>query len=165
MSKFQWWRRERKRSPLSKKDAFKGRSFLLQQIEHGDYDYSDYRRQALNELDRCKREQKQVTANWVASAESLQEKLHEVERKYIKRYNRLMEDHHEEEHRLLSTLKEKLFKEFGVDCWDEALKKDFNQDLIKFYHNYAKIAKTKLQEHELSRSQEAPAGKLHQVGG
>jgi hypothetical protein len=145
MSRFNWWRRGRKKPLLKRKDALKGRSFLLQQIEHGDFDHSDYLRQAKYELTLCKQEQKKVTSKWVASAESLQEKLIEVERKYIKRYNKLMEDYHEEETKLLALLAERLAIEFGVDCWDEALAADPNQDLIQLYHNYKKIANKKLQ--------------------
>lgn len=159
MSRFNWWRRNKKKAPLKRKDALKGKSFLLQQIEHGDFDPSDYLRQAKHEKHLCKLEQKKVIANWVASPESLREKLHEVERKYVKRYNKLMEDYHEEETRLLRTLKEKLILEFGIDVWDEAVMFDKDQDHIEFYHNYRKIANKRL--HEISRSQEASNSELH----
>jgi hypothetical protein len=145
MSRFNWWRRSKKKAPLKRKDALKGKSFLLQQIEHGDFDPSDYLRQAYNEKELCKKEQKKVISNWVAGPESLREKLHEIERKYIKRYNKLVEDHHEEENRLLRTLRQKLIIEFGIDCWEEALAADKDQDHVQFYHNYRKIANKKLQ--------------------
>ena len=145
MSRFNWWRRNKKKAPLQKKEALKGKSFLLQQIEHGDYDASDYYNQALNEMKLCKQEQAKTTAAWMAGADSLQHKLDEIERKYIKRYNKLMEDHHKDEVRIIHKLKTELQKEFGMDVWAEALKKDVNQDLVRLYHNYKKLAHEKLE--------------------
>ena len=140
MSRFNWWRRSKKRAPLQKKEALQGRSFLLQQIEHGDFDPSDYRRQAKHELHLLKQEQNKLIKSWIAGPESLKHKLDEVERKYIKRYNKLMEDDFEEERRLLRNLREGLIKEFEVDCWNESLQADPNQDLITLYQNYKKLA-------------------------
>lgn len=153
MSRFNWWRRHKKKPLLSRKNALKGKSFLLQQIENGDYDPSDYQRQAYEEKERCKKEQKKTIDSWVASPESLQEKLKEIERKYNKRYNKLMEDYDNEENRLLQKLKKNLILEFGIDVWNEAIAVDKDQDHIQFYHNYKKITNKKLQ-HELSRSEE-----------
>jgi dsDNA-specific endonuclease/ATPase MutS2 len=144
MGKFNWWRRYKKKAPLQKKNALQGKSFVLQQIENGDYDVSDYRRQALEEIDRCKKEQAKITKSWKAGPESLQYELDQIERKYIKRYNKLMEDYHEEERRLLVKLRIELKKQFEVDCWHEALEATKNEDLIGFYNKYKQIA---LQKH------------------
>ena len=146
MSKYNWWRRHKKKSPLKRSEALKGKSFLLQQIEHGDYDPSDYANQAKHERVLCKQEQAETVKKWKGGVESLDEKLLDIERKYAKRYNKLMEDYNQEESRLLLELRNNLILEFGIDCWDEALKVDSEQDLVKFYHNYRKIAKTKLNE-------------------
>ena len=140
MSKFNWWRRYKKKAPLQRKDAFKGKSFLLQQIEHGDFDPSDYLRQAYLEKEYMAKEQDKVSKNWKASQESLREKLREITMKYNKRYNKLMEDFHQEEFRLLKKLREKLVVEFGVDIWDKVLELDIDQDHVQFYHNYRKAA-------------------------
>ncbi len=59
-----------------------------------------------------------------------------------------MEDHYNEENRLLSNLKKALEAEFGVDYWAEALKADLKQDLVGLYKNYRKIAQTKKKENE-----------------
>jgi len=115
MSQFNWWRRSKKKPPLQRKDALKGKSFTLQQIEHGDYDPSDYLRQAKQELVLAKQEQDKIVKSWTAGPESLKHKLHMVELKYIKRYNKLMEDYDAEEQRLLKKLREALVKEF--DCF------------------------------------------------
>lgn len=144
MSKFNWWRRERKKPILQKKNALKGKSFLLQQIENGDYDFSDYLRQAKEELRMAREEQAKIVKSWKAGPESLKQKLYEVELRYIKRYNKLMEDYHEEENRLLSKLRTELIKEFGVNCWEEALQANPEQDLISFYKNYKVIAQKKI---------------------
>ena len=50
MSKFYWWRRIPKRKKLNVKDAHKLKPLILQQIEHGDFDESDYKRQANEEF-------------------------------------------------------------------------------------------------------------------
>jgi aromatic ring hydroxylase len=146
MAKYNWWRRYKKKAPLQKKDALRGKSFLLQQIEHGDYDPSDYYLQALDELRRAKKEQAQITAAWTAGPESLKDRLDKIERKYIKRYNKLMEDHMNEENRLLQLLRSRLVSEFGMDVWHEAIKADPNQDTLGLYHNYRKIVQTKQKE-------------------
>ena len=140
MGKFNWWHRFKKKKPLSKKDAFRGKSFLLQQIEHGDFDFSDYRRQALYELELCQQEKAQVVKNWVASEASLKEKLDEIERKYNKRYKLLMLDYDDEENRLLSELRRRLVGEFGIDCWDEIVEMDPEQTVEQLYYNYQKMA-------------------------
>ena len=43
MGKYNWWRRHRPAKKLQTKNALKGRSFILQQLEHGDYGESDFR--------------------------------------------------------------------------------------------------------------------------
>lgn len=124
----------------------KGKSFLLQQIEHGDYDPSDYYNQALNELRLCKQEQNKLAKSWKAGADSLQYRLDEIERKYIKRYNKLVEDHNNDEQRIIHKLKTELQKEFLLDVWDEALEVDLQQSVLELYYNYRKIAYDKLQK-------------------
>jgi hypothetical protein len=142
MGKFNWWHRFKKKKPLSKKDAFRGKSFLLQQIEHGDFDFSDYRRQALYELELCQQEKAQVIKNWVASEVSLKEKLDEIERKYNKRYKLLMLDYDDEENRLLSELRRRLVGEFGIDCWDEVIEMNPEQTVEQMYYNYQTMARS-----------------------
>lgn len=117
---------------------------MLQQIEHGDFDPSDYKNQAQYELELMAKEQKELTQSWIAGPDSLRYALQKIERKYLKRHNKLMEDHHEEEVRLLKSLRARLIKEFGVDCWYETLDSDSELSLIGFYYSYKKIAHEKL---------------------
>ena len=140
MSRFNWWRRYSKKPKLSKKDAFKGKTFLLQQIEHGDFDHSDYLRQAREELLRMKDEQQEITDKHKGGKESLQEKLDECERKYRKRYNKLMQDYEDEEVRTIQLLKESLIKQFGADVWDMALEQN-TDTLVEFYWKYQQLTK------------------------
>lgn len=149
MGKFNWWRREKKEKKLTQKEAFLGRSFLLQQIEHGDYNYSDYKRQADQELSMMSKDLSEIQNSHRGGWESLQDKLHSCERKYRKRYNKLMQDHLEEESRLLRDLKSKLYKEFGVDVWEEALGMDSDQTIVGLYNSYKIKANEVLQKNKL----------------
>jgi len=150
MSKFNWWRRHKSKAKLQRKDALIGKSFLLQQIEHGDFDYSDYADQAKQELISCKKDQAALIKSWNAGPESLQYRLDEIQRKYVKRYNKLMEDHYNEERRLLASLREALRKEFEHDYWDKAISR-CKSDLVCLYLEYRKI------KNEASRPKETPA--------
>jgi hypothetical protein len=142
-SPWNWWRRHRKHQPLKRKDALKGKSFLLQQIEHGDLDHSDYLRQAREELVFAERDKKALATTWIAGPDSLRYKQDEIDRKYIKRHNKLMEDYNRDESSMLFMLKDSLLKEFGKDCWDEVLEHVGDGDLKDFYYTYKNIANGK----------------------
>jgi len=142
--KYNWWRRHKTPNKLTKKEAFKGKSFLLQQIEHGDYDYSDFYKQAKQELQFAEQEQQRLTNSWIAGPESLKHRLDDIERKYNKRHNKLMEDHCISEVRLLCKLKESLIREFGIDCWSECIDTHTDQTVEQLFHNYRKLATQKL---------------------
>mgnify|MGYP006278494395 FL=1 len=146
MGKFNWWRRHKKRPLLKRKDAFKGQSFFIQQILHGDFDPSDYYNQAKQELVYAEKDMAKITSTWIASEESLRYKLDEIERKYIKRHNKLMEDHHREESMMLFALKAGLLNEFGVDVWEESLEKVGEGDIKALYSIYANLAKKYINE-------------------
>lgn len=141
-SRFNWWRRHKSKAKLQRKDALKGKSFLLQQIRHGDYDHSDYKRQAQDELRRCEVELQAFVSKYKGDKPTQEYKYLEIERSYRKRYNKLMEDYHWEEASILVNLKLALIKDFGVDIWDEvmeeALKQDI-EDLESVYFLYNKM--------------------------
>lgn len=126
---------------MDPKQALKGKSFLLQQIEHGDFDYSEYRVQALEELVMCEEAKEQLASSWICGPDSLRERLDEIDRKYIKRYNKLMQDHDREENKMLHELKESLVKEFGIDIWDEALDQVDGGNLKDLYYTYRQLAR------------------------
>jgi len=117
----------------------KGKSLLLQKIEHGDFDYSDFRMQALDELTMCEKQKSKLASTWKASQNSLEYKQDEIDHKYIKRHNKLMEDHDREENKMLFELKQSLMKEFGVDLWDETLIEVADGNLVDFYYTYRQL--------------------------
>lgn len=157
MSRFNWWRRERKSKKL--KATLRGKSKLLQQIEHGDFDPSDYNRQANNEFVLRDQEKQKITSGWVASQDSLKYKLRQVDFSYQKRYNRLYKDFHEEEFRLLQELRKQLIKEFKVDVWDDALNYPNELTVEQFYHVYKQLADE--QASKSPRSKVSQSRKLH----
>ena len=147
MGKFNWWRRYRPKKKLKRSQANKLKPFLLQRIEHGDFDHSDYKRQADDELKRCEKELKTFCDNYKGNDPKQDSRYLDIERGYRKRYNKLMEDYHWEEASLLVDLKDELIKEFRVDVWDdcmnEALKRDA-EDLTAIYFLYNEIANKQL---------------------
>lgn len=149
MGKFNWWRRHKTRTLLKKKDALKGQSFFLQQILHGDFDPSDYQKQARQELVYADQDKMKMAQSWIASEESLVYKLDEIDRKYIKRHNKLMEDFHREESMMLFHVKDGLLKEFGVDVWEKAIEKVGEGDIKALYSTYARLANKKTKKKKI----------------
>ena len=76
MNKFYWWRRYPKRKKLQPKDAHKLKPFILQQVEHGDFDESDYKRQAEEELKTRDKELKAFVKSYRAQ---IQNKIIDIE--------------------------------------------------------------------------------------
>lgn len=141
MNKFNWWRRGHKARPkLRPAQTLRGKSKLLQQIEHGDFDLSPYRALAVKELALAQTTRDKITSNWKGRPESLREKLETVDFTAQKRYNRLYKDYHEQEQRLLDQLKHKLRVEFKVDLWDYCLQQCEDQDVKQFYQLYKQYA-------------------------
>lgn len=148
MGKFNWWRRYRSKQKLQRKDAKKGIPFLLQQIDHGDFDHSDLKRQAEEELVRCNKDLQQFTKAYKGLDAKSDERYLDIERKYRKRYNKLMEDYHEEEVKMLMELRLSLIKHFEVDVWSEVVQEAFKKDSTgakDFYFLYSDISEKQLQ--------------------
>ena len=149
MGKYNWWRRSRPAKKLQTKNALKGRSFILQQLEHGDYGESDFRRQAEGELVRCKKELKAFSDEYKGRNPVEDMRYNDIERKYRKRYNLLMQDYDIQEKRTLHELKQNLITEFEVDVWDEAIEEAVNTGIEtdeNFYHLYNKMSQLVLSE-------------------
>jgi hypothetical protein len=149
MGKYNWWRRSRPAKKLQTKNALKGRSFILQQLEHGDYCESDFRRQAEGELVRCKKELKTFSDEYKGHNPKEDSRYNDIERKYRKRYNLLMQDYDTQEKRTLHELKQNLITEFEVDVWDEVVEEAVNTGIEtdeKFYHLYSKMSQLVLSE-------------------
>lgn len=100
-NQFYWWRRFKARNTLHKNFP------LLTRIKNGDFDYSDYRVQALYELKLA--EEKANTYPSYAYTER-----DEVLVMGRRRYNRLMEDFMKDEFYLLQGIKEEFCKWFWI---------------------------------------------------
>jgi hypothetical protein len=130
-----------KQATLKRSQALKGKSYLLQQIEYGDFDTSDYYNQAQAQLKTCIKAQNALKKTWIAGPLSLRHRLDEIERRYNKKYVALMESHIKEEDKLLKSLRAALIKEFDKDLWYEALDTCGEADLKSFYLIYRELAK------------------------
>lgn len=137
MNKFNWWRRGHKsQQKLKPNQALKGKSLLLQQIEHGDFDPSPYKALADKELVLRDKLKHTITLNWKGGQDSLKEKLDSVDLAAQKRYNKLYEEYDKQEQRMLQELKHRLLAEFEVDVWDLSLSYPSDLTTVQFYHVY-----------------------------
>jgi hypothetical protein len=120
-NRFYWWRRFKGRDTLHKNFP------LLARIKNGDFDYSDYRVQALYELQLAEEK-----ANTYAPYEYTERD--EVLKMGRLRYNRLMEDFQKDEFYLLQGIKNEFCKWFWISTeeFDEYLEK-CEGDLIELY--------------------------------
>jgi hypothetical protein len=104
-NKFYWWRRFKPRTPLPKKNS------LLKKIQNGDFEYSDYRVQALYEIELSK--EKANTYPVYAYTER-----DEALKMGRLRHNKLMEDFMKDEFNLLKTIEKELCDEFYINKED-----------------------------------------------
>lgn len=100
-NRFYWWRRFKSRDTLHKNFP------LLARIKNGDFDYSDYRVQALYELELAE----EKVNSFPTYAYTEREEALEMGRR---RYNRLMEDFMKDEFYLLQGIKEEFCKWFWI---------------------------------------------------
>jgi hypothetical protein len=107
-NKFYWWRRFKSRDTLHKNYP------LLDRIKNGDFNYSDYRVQALYELELAEEK-----ANTYASYQYTERD--EVLKMGRLRHNRLMEDFMKDEFYLLEGIKDEFCKWFSIS------KDEFNE--------------------------------------
>lgn len=102
-NKFYWWRRFKGRDTLHKNYP------LLDRIKNGDFDYSDYRVQALYELELAEEK-----ANSYASYQYTERD--EALKMGRLRHNRLMEDFMKDEFYLLQGIKDEFCKWFSISA-------------------------------------------------
>lgn len=141
MSRYNWWRRGHKNQvQLQPTQIKKGRSKLLQKIEHGDFEVSTYLKLAQRELLLAEQNKQTIAFNWKGHTDSLQSKLEAVDLLGQKRYNRLYKDYHKQEQRLLDQLRRSLYVEFKKDLWDQCLQLCDDHDVTQFYHLYKQQA-------------------------
>jgi hypothetical protein len=138
---YNWWRRNEKRKRLDKKSS------LIDKIKHGDFEYSQYYDEAQEELqtiERIKEEQTERGKRLGLRGVTIDENIRKETDQYHRRYTRLMNDHNEEEDRLLNELKLSLKKEFG-NHWEYLYKKWVDGKLgdlsiEELYYEYQKLS-------------------------
>ena len=134
-SRFLWWRRYKSHGYLPVRKG------LLARIQNGDFEYPDLFTHAEWELHWMKEDQKEFLEQYQGRDPLSDSLYHDIERKYIKRYNRCRTDAYEMEMRHLNTLVEDICKEFEVH-------KDYVMDIMETYNGtteqlYYHIAKKK----------------------
>ena len=108
-SPFYWWRRWKSHKYLPV------RANLLDKIQNGDFDYPDQFEWAEYEMHYMKEEHDAYRAEYRGFGDiENTEKWMDIQKRYMKRHNKLMEDAHEVELRHLHGLEDELVKEFNI---------------------------------------------------
>ena len=109
-SPFYWWRRFKSHQYLPIKKG------LLARIQNGDFDYPKLFEHAEWELHWMREEQDKFIKEYTSNSDPKTDYLYmDIERRYRKRYNKIMEDAYEVEIRHLNGLVEELSNEFEID--------------------------------------------------
>lgn len=140
MGRFNYWKRGVRVAKLpSSKSLFKGKSKTLQYIERGVFDHSPYWSMADMEWEFFAEDVKKFKqANLGVSTQAVDEYCSTRRLMYNKRVQKLREWHQEYESTRLRLLQTLLDKEFGKNCWDEALLK-CDGTLSGLFHTYKSL--------------------------
>ena len=134
---FYWWRRFRSHKCLPYKAS------LLSKIENGDFDFTEFYQQAKWELHWMKEEQDEFIKNYQSrdpEAYKQDNRYMDIELRYRKRYNKLIEDAMNEENDSLSKLRNELSKKFKIakdDVWK--IMSEFGGSTRDLYFHIAKV--------------------------
>ncbi len=134
---FYWWRRFRSHKCLPYKAS------LLSKIENGDFDFTEFYQQAKWELHWMKEEQDEFIKNYQSrdpEAYKQDNRYMDIELRYRKRYNKLIEDAMNEENDSLSKLRNELSKKFKIakdDVWK--IMSEFGGSTRDLYFHVAKV--------------------------
>ena len=132
-SPFYWWRRWKSHKYLPV------RAGLLARIQNGDFEYPDQFEWAKYELHYMQDELDNFVNEYQGNDPKEDMRYHDIQKRYMKRHNKLMEDAHNTELRHLEELAEGLSKEFKVD--KEKIKKIMEEfggateDLYRYVDN------------------------------
>ena len=108
-SPFYWWRRWKSHKYLPV------RAGLLARIQNGDFEYPKLFDWAKYELHYMQDELNEFVNEYKGNDPTEDMRYHDIQKRYMKRHNKLMEDAHNTELRHLEELAEGLSKEFKVD--------------------------------------------------
>jgi len=114
MASYNWWRRRPKRKTLKKSAP------LIDKIEHGDFEVSQYLREANFELKLMEREKRKIRKKGEEESWGKQTIEHDIRKKteqYRRRYNRLTKDFLRDDAKILQKLKKELNSKFD-DYWE-----------------------------------------------
>ena len=134
---FYWWRRFRSHKCLPYKAS------LLSKIENGDFDFTEFYQQAKWELHWMKEEQDEFIKNYQSrdpEAYKQDNRYMDIELRYRKRYNKLIEDAMNEENDSLSKLRNELSKKFKIakdDVWK--IMSEFGGSTRDLYFHVTKV--------------------------
>ena len=108
-SPFYWWRRWKSHQYLPVRKG------LLARIQNGDFEYPELFEWAKYELHYMQDELDEFVRNYQGNEDPSTDYLYcDIQKRYMKRHNKLIEDAHEVELRHLMSLTEALAKEFKV---------------------------------------------------
>jgi len=139
---FNWWRRTNKKKKLDKKAS------LIDKINHGDFDTSQYLSEAQNEIalmnDVIEEEiqkGKDADLRYLTVQDNIRSKCDQ----YHRRYNRLMKDFIEDEDRIIASFRAELKKHFKKDHWDTVMALWLNNKIDamtpkEIYEQYKKLS-------------------------
>ena len=128
-SPFYWWRRWKSHQYLPVRKG------LLARIQNGDFEYPKLFDWAKYELHYMQEELDNFVNEYQGNDPKEDSRYYHIQKRYMKRHNKLMEDAHNTELRHLEELAEGLSKEFKVD--KEKIKKimeEFGEATEDLYH-------------------------------
>ena len=134
-SPFYWWRRWKSHQYLPV------RASLLAKIQNGDFDYPVLYEWAKYELHYMQEELDEFVKNYQGNEDPSTDYLYcDIEKRYMKRYNKLIEDAYEVEQRHLTGLVDGLFNEFilSKDAIREIME-EFGGTAEELYHYIEKL--------------------------
>ena len=136
-SPFYWWRRWKSHKYLPVRKG------LLARIQNGDFEYPKLFDWAKYELHYMQEELDNFVNEYQGNDPREDSRYYDIQKRYMKRHNKLMEDAHNTELRHLEELAEGLSKEFKID--KEKIKKimeEFGEATEDLYHYVDKIKYT-----------------------
>lgn len=149
-STFNWWRRNPKRKVLPKSSS------LIERINNGDFEVSQYFEEAdteMNTLLKLKKKEEDRGKQLGLKTETIRQNVFNATDEYQRRYNRLIKDAHKDEDRILKEIGVSFKKEFGdipERLWDEWLDGNEKDMTVEdFYYRCREIQTTTKQTGKL----------------
>jgi len=131
---FYWWRRYRSHKYLSNKSS------LIDKIINGDFEYSEFFKQAEFELHWMRDEQDEFKDNYKGREPHKDPLYLAIEIRTIKRYNKLLEDGMKEEFDRTVKLVNGLVKKFKIDKESvKSIMAEFDGTTEKLYYYIAQV--------------------------